>query len=128
MSDPDILGRLPEPGAAFPVVLAASIGESEARLRLDITSELSWFSGHFPGQPVLPGVIQLHWAVLVSRSLFGLESVPSEVKRLKFKRTIVPPREVDLLLSRRAESEVQFRFESSGEPHSEGRIVFPARP
>ena len=99
MTDVDILGRLPKPGSAFPVVLTASAGGSEARIRLDVNPELSWFNGHFPGQPVLPGVIQLHWAVLISRALFGLEGVPSEVKRLKFKRTIVPPREVDLLLS-----------------------------
>ena len=44
-----------------------------------------YFQGHFPGQPVLPGIVQLHLAVLVCRALYGFDDAPQEVKRLKFK-------------------------------------------
>ena len=108
----------------FPDVASVSVGEDAIHIVLDVSPELSWFAGHFPGQPVLPGIVQTHWAVLVSRTLFGFDEAPPDIKRLKFKNIIVPPRTVTLTLARHGENEVQFRFASSDEDNSEGRIVF----
>jgi 3-hydroxymyristoyl/3-hydroxydecanoyl-(acyl carrier protein) dehydratase len=119
------LRRLPAPGGGFPRVLSILDEPPATRLCLDIAEDLPWFQGHFPGQPVLPGMVQLHWAVLVCRALYGFDGVPREVKRLKFKNVLVPPRTAELLVTRRGEYEAQFRFSSNGEENSEGRIVFP---
>ena len=35
----------------------------QVSIDIHIQSDLSWFVGHFPQQPVLPGVVQTHWAV-----------------------------------------------------------------
>jgi 3-hydroxymyristoyl/3-hydroxydecanoyl-(acyl carrier protein) dehydratase len=128
MTDADqhpLLRRLPAPGNGFPHVLSIRDEAPATRLCLDIAGDLSWFQGHFPGQPVLPGIVQLHWAVLVCRALYDFDDAPQEIKRLKFKNVVVPPRALELLVVRKGEHEAQFRFSSDGEENSEGRIVFP---
>jgi 3-hydroxymyristoyl/3-hydroxydecanoyl-(acyl carrier protein) dehydratase len=122
-----LLRRLPAPGGGFPRVLAIDDEPPATRLHLDVSENLSWFRGHFPGQPVLPGIVQLHWAVLVCRALYGFGDAPQEVKRLKFKNIVVPPRTLELLVMRHGEHEVQFRFSSDADENSEGRIVFPGK-
>ena len=117
--------RLPAPGGGFPRVLSIRDEAPATRLSLDIAGDLSWFQGHFPGQPVLPGIVQLHVAVLVCRALYGFDDAPQEVKRLKFKNVVIPPRTLELLVVRKGEHEAQFRFSGDGEENSEGRIVFP---
>ena len=109
----------------FPPVLSIEASEQKAAIELDIISGLAWFPGHFPGQPVLPGVVQLHWAAEIAAILFGLEGPPRQVKRLKFSNVIVPPRVVQLHLERHGDREVQFRVQGDGLQNSQGRLVYP---
>jgi 3-hydroxyacyl-[acyl-carrier-protein] dehydratase len=94
------------------------------RFELDISNELIWFSGHFPGYPVLPGVVQLRWAVEMSQQHFGLRTGPSEVMRLKFKGIIVPPRTVELSLTRLSPTVTKFAFSGQGQEYSQGKLIF----
>ena len=116
--------RHPEPGPDFPRVLSVHEEPSQYCLQMDISPQLDWFQGHFPGNPVLPGVVQLHWAVIVSMAYFGFESVPAEIKRLKFKNVVIPPRVVELTVSRSGENEVKFTYTGLGLQHSEGKLIF----
>ncbi len=116
--------NIPEEGPDFPAVLSRLDENSKYRWLLDVSLELDWFRGHFPDNPVLPGVVQLHWAVKVAQAIFGLKGVPAEIKRLKFKNIVIPPRVLELSVFRLSENEVQFGFISMGQQHSEGRLVF----
>lgn len=118
------LKRLPLTAQGFPRILSITDDSPQTCILLDVASDLCWFRGHFPGQPVLPGIVQLHWATLVSRGLYGFADVPHEVKRLKFKRVVVPPRNLELRVSQQAEGEVLFRFSSLDDVNSEGKILF----
>lgn len=109
----------------FPRVIAIDEDADGVTLRLDVTPDLSWFQGHFPGEPVLAGIIQTHWAVQAAAVLFGLEGPPQHIKRLKFSNIIVPPRVVELRLARHGDYEVQFQVQGEGLQHSQGRLVFP---
>lgn len=109
----------------FPAVISIEAGQHEVAIALDITTGLAWFRGHFPGQPVLPGVVQLHWAAEVAAILFGHEGPPRQVKRLKFSNVIVPPRIVELHLEQHGDREVQFRVHGDGRHNSQGRLVYP---
>jgi hypothetical protein len=73
---------------------------------------------------VLPGIVQIHWAVIVSLASFGYHDLPAEIKRLKFKRVVTPPRIIELTLSRPCGNEVQFEYASLGQQHSQGRLIF----
>ena len=55
-----------------------------------VPAEASWFDGHFPGLPVLPGIAQLGMVFeLVRHALDGPVRV-TEVSRVRFKQMIVP--------------------------------------
>ena len=56
--------HVPEPmtGAALPTVLERVSGPGET-FTLAIGADLIAFRGHFPGNPVLPGVVQVDWAI-----------------------------------------------------------------
>jgi 3-hydroxymyristoyl/3-hydroxydecanoyl-(acyl carrier protein) dehydratase len=113
-----------KPESNLPRILTQLEDAPYHRLLLVITPELGWFRGHFPKNPVLPGVVQLHWAVIAATSLFGFQDVPVEIKRLKFKGIVTPPRMLELALSKPRQNEVQFGYASLGQQHSEGRLVF----
>jgi 3-hydroxymyristoyl/3-hydroxydecanoyl-(acyl carrier protein) dehydratase len=115
---------LPAASEIFPQILSFSEPENEIRLQLEISPELAWFRGHFPGQPVLPGVVQLHWAAMVASRLFGFDTPPQHIKRLKFSNVIMPPCEIELMLVRHGSNEVQFTVHSDSGQHSQGRMVF----
>jgi 3-hydroxymyristoyl/3-hydroxydecanoyl-(acyl carrier protein) dehydratase len=108
----------------FPPVLSQHDDDVHLRLVMEIAPELSWFQGHFPGNPVLPGIVQVHWAVVASRFLFSVGGEPREIKRLKFKNVVTPPRIIELTLYRPTENEVQFDYSSHGKQHSQGRLIF----
>ena len=109
----------------FPRVISIAEDAGEVTLQLEVTPELAWFQGHFPGEPVLAGIIQAHWAAEVASALFGFDAPPQQIKRLKFSNIIVPPRTLELVLTRHGDNEVQFGIRSAETPHSQGRLVFP---
>ena len=122
------LVSLPDADQSFPRVLSLAGDEAYICVRLNISPDLHWFRGHFPDQAVLPGVIQLHWAVLIAQACFGFSSVPAEIKRLKFKKIVTPPAELELTVSRHGPAAVQFEFSSSDAKNSEGRLFFDEKP
>ena len=122
--DRSILERLSTTEQGFPHVLSISDEPPQTRILLEVSPELCWFHGHFPGQPVLPGIVQLHWAILVSRILYDFAGAPMEIKRLKFKKVIIPPRTLEHVVSKKGEHEVLFTFSSLGDVNSQGQIVF----
>lgn len=107
-----------------PGVLSWIQKQAQHRLLLDVVPELVFFHGHFPDNPVLPGVTQLHWAAQYAINLFGFNDAPYEVKRLKFKNIVQPPMVVELWLEQKQENEVQFQLSSFGQVHSTGSLVF----
>lgn len=111
----------------FPQFLDVEQSDDRLVAQLAVLPGLEWFRGHFPGEPVLPGIIQTHWAVQISRAAFDQVTQPQRIKRLKFKQVVVPPQELELLLLRVGD-DVQFAYSSSVGQHSEGRLVFSPTP
>jgi 3-hydroxymyristoyl/3-hydroxydecanoyl-(acyl carrier protein) dehydratase len=111
----------------LPRVLSVLDDVPDRHLLLDITPALGWFRGHFPGRPVLPGIVQVHWAVLVSAAYFDFRRVPAVINRLKFKNVIVPPTVIELSVARSTKFEVSFGYTGAGKQYSEGRLVFDGK-
>jgi 3-hydroxymyristoyl/3-hydroxydecanoyl-(acyl carrier protein) dehydratase len=109
---------------SFPTVISRTEDGDTIRFEFDINEDLHWFQGHFPGFPVLPGVVQLRWAVELAQENFGFEAGPHEVMRLKFKSIIVPPVAVELTLTQTGPSQAQFKYTGQGQEYSQGRLVF----
>lgn len=92
-------------------------------LRLYVPPGLDYFEGHFPGLPVLPGVVQLHWAAHLAREHLGQACKGSRIDRLKFLAIVRPGAELTLTLGLdRHAGFVDFAFADGTRMYSSGRI------
>lgn len=91
----------------------------------DVPEELLYFDGHFPGRPVLPGVVQLDWALTLGRKYFALPPHFHGMNALKFQHMIQPGARITLELTHDPQKQVlQFRYVSAAGQHASGRAVF----
>ena len=101
------------------------LDRSAARWRgeADVRTNLAVLEGHFPGEPVVPGVAQLFWAERVARGAFPGYAATGEVARIKFARIIVPGMKLRLGLDNLDGATVAFRYTSEDGLHSSGNLV-----
>jgi 3-hydroxymyristoyl/3-hydroxydecanoyl-(acyl carrier protein) dehydratase len=97
-------------------------------LDLHIPASIVHFSGHFPGMAVLPGVVQIDWAVHFAREHFALTSKFTMMENIKFQALILPDARLELALlwTDAAKESFEFSFATSQRKYSSGRIVFGA--
>jgi acyl-coenzyme A synthetase/AMP-(fatty) acid ligase/3-hydroxymyristoyl/3-hydroxydecanoyl-(acyl carrier protein) dehydratase len=98
-------------------------------LNLFIPANLYYFDGHFPGRPVLPGVVQTHWAVHFGREHWGGLGVFSALEAVKFQQVVTANQTLLLRLEyQRDKGKLYFSYTSgsAAEPvaHASGRVVF----
>jgi acyl-coenzyme A synthetase/AMP-(fatty) acid ligase len=90
-------------------------------------SDLLYFDGHFRGAPILPGVVQVDWALALGRENFDLPPVFRTMQALKFQQVIRPDMTFALeLLHDPLKSSLAFRYYSAAGPHASGRLLFGA--
>jgi len=91
----------------------------------DVSEDLYYFDGHFPGAPVLPGVVQLDWAMALGRKYFNLPPYFHGINALKFQHMIRPGARVTLELTHDPHKQLlHFRYVSAAGQHASGRAVF----
>ena len=99
--------------------------EHEIELQLDIPHELVYFQGHFPNEPILPGVVQIDWAACMSQTYFGLIGDFVGLKQLKFTQVIRPGQTVRLTLRHDAQRQsTHFVYQSELGGHASGIIAW----
>jgi len=62
--------------------------------RFNFAPDFQGFAGHFPGYPLLPGVVQLLIAQTLVESALGTRPVLKEVVGAKFLEQLLPGREI----------------------------------
>ena len=81
------------------------------------------FAGHFPGQPIVPGVVLLHWAVSELERWQERALAIGALEALKFRRVLLPGETFVLRLSRTAGSgSFAFEMRDPSGPIGSGRI------
>ncbi len=85
---PPVLSRVVDPGEPL-----------EARLLLELGPDLLAFQGHFPGFPILPGVVQVDWAIRFGEELFGPLGSFEGMEQLKFLDLVRPGERPELHLA-----------------------------
>ena len=108
-----------------PQLLASDTKANSAQIELMVPSNLLYLQGHFPGTPILPGVVQVQWAQALAQQIFGELGSFLRLEKLKFQQVIFPQHKVGLTLVWNAEDRrLDFSYSSDGCIHSSGRIVF----
>ncbi len=98
---------------------------ASAVIELQPPADLVYFDGHFDGAPVLPGVVQVDWAIAHGRRLFAIAGGFMRMEALKFHRIFQPGPAMRLELEWRADrAQLTFQFSSAAGRHSSGRIFF----
>ena len=95
--------------------------EFSANLAFEKSSE--YFNGHFPGFPILPGVIQLHFVFYYIKLYFHDEFKKYAIHKLKFSNLIMPNVVVHLTVKKLSDTDYSFIYEANGKVFSSGRII-----
>jgi 3-hydroxymyristoyl/3-hydroxydecanoyl-(acyl carrier protein) dehydratase len=99
--------------------------DDRAELTLFVPPSLCYFLDHFAIFPLLPGVVQIEWAVQYAQRCFALVSPTQRLEQVKFQAPIKPSDTVQLTLQfEREKNRVLFHYDSARGRHSSGRIVF----
>ncbi|MBK5532601.1 acyl-CoA synthetase family protein [Pseudomonas sp. TH08] len=107
-----------------PEVLVQLETDGEWSLQLSVPPDLAYFSGHFPKAPVLPGVVQVEWALNLGRQLLNLSGPFAGMEVLKFQQLVRPGDEIQLHLRFDPErSKLYFAYRNDTATCSSGRIL-----
>ncbi|CAE6788068.1 AMP-binding protein [Paraburkholderia haematera] len=129
----DARGKLPvaavaaafEPRADGVEVLAVARSADTLHYELRVPPTLVHFAGHFPGLPILPGVVQLHWAMHLAAEHVPAVRALASIDRLKFMAPVLPGAVLNLTLAHdAARGRVQFTYRLSGRECASGVIVY----
>lgn len=124
----DALLQAPRPSQ--PERLSTRQQDDQWLLALAIPTDLAHFSGHFPHTPVLPGVVQIDWAIGLAREL--IEDLPPRfngMEVLKFQQLARPGDQLNLTLRfDRERSKLHFAYRNGEAACSSGRILLGDHP
>lgn len=96
-------------------------------MAVSVTMDASspWFAGHFPEDPILPGIAQLK---MVADLISGAERttlIMTGLSRVKFRKIVRPGEELDIYAIRDTPKEkYSFRITSSNEEVCSGLMLF----
>lgn len=131
----DARGKLPvaavaaafEPRSEGVEVLAEARSGDTLHYELRVPPTLAHFAGHFPGLPILPGVVQVDWVVRLAADHLPAVRAVASIDRLKFMAPVSPGAVLALTLAHdAARRRLQFAYRAKGRECASGVIVYGA--
>src|ERR1700683_1243753 len=120
--------RVVESETRNPEIISIVRTQEQAELKLVIPEALLYFRGHFPGFALLPGVVQLDWAIEYGRQYFAPRDAFASTIRIKFRKPIRPNHRVTLILKYvESRNSIHFDYADAEGPCSSGQIEFAPR-
>jgi len=83
----------------LPSVISKRHSADHSELEILVADDNPWFEGHFPDHPILPGVVQIAWAVHYAGVLHGFTRAAQTLEQIKFKRPTLPGTRLTLQLT-----------------------------
>jgi len=71
--------------------------DNEISADIRVPSDSHWFDGHFPGEPILPGVAQIGMVLDAIRKAHHPDLMISSVRRVRFKHIIRPDDQLKII-------------------------------
>ncbi len=108
-----------------PIVDEQRVDGPNVELTLTIPHDLVYFRGHFSGTPIVPGVVQIKWAVELAVRYLGADGTFVGMDALKFQQVMTPGISVTLSLRWVApDRKLHFAYQSEGARYGSGRLRF----
>lgn len=109
----------------LPQVLSIQKETDAVALHLLVSGDLDYFRGHFPGRPILPGVVQVDWAIRFAREHLP---VPAggfvALRMLKFSAPVRPDERLLLRMDWQADSgRLHFTYSAGDRKYASGQAV-----
>ena len=79
------------------------------------------FAGHFPGEPIVPGVMLLEWVLREAAPLLGRATEQLRIREAKFLEPLKPAQEADLYLDA-SPTRCAFRIRSASRDLATGSL------
>ena len=110
----------------YPLILDVRRGEdASVVLDMQVPASLVHFAGHFPEMPILPGVIQVDWAIRFAKQYLVPDGAFSALENIKFLALIFPDARLQLMLKWDAAARrLDFSYANDRRKFSTGRVVF----
>lgn len=120
---------------SMPEIRASEVADNRVSLELRVPPDLAYLDGHFPGMPVVAGVVQLHWLTTWAGNYLRTPPHVAGIEVLKFHRMLGP----GALFSAKLEWEPErqtltFRLFKREQTYTSGRLLLaedtppPAKP
>ena len=84
------------------------------------------FPGHFPGRPIVPGVVLLDRAILFAEELLGRPSLNWQVGNAKFFSPVAPAETLTFSLTQKPSGAVAFTVRAIDREVAAGSLTPPA--
>ena len=97
-----------------------------AEFRWLVPADHPAFAGHFPGRPIVPGVVLLDRAILFAEDMLGRPGVNWQVGNAKFFSPVGPGETLIFTWQPRPSGAVEFFIASAGRPVASGLLAAPA--
>lgn len=96
---------------------------------ISLPDTLLYFQGHFPGRPILPGVVQIDWAVRWADRYLNTKIGSAQNFQVKFKSIIEPEQSLTVVLQRSADNRrLLFEYRDATAVLSSGSIELKDNP
>jgi 3-hydroxymyristoyl/3-hydroxydecanoyl-(acyl carrier protein) dehydratase len=98
---------------------------------MNLVSELRFpadhpaFAGHFPGHPIVPGVLLLDEALAAIAAQLGVSLDHCVLTAVKFRNVAGPGQRLQLRIESVVPGQARFSIESAGQAIAEGSLTFP---
>ena len=131
-----LLETLPQPGSEAEARCSEPVrsplvtglqrsGDGKLGCRVRVPYDLAIFDGHFPTIPILPGVVQVAWAVDLARTHLQVGGRFKGITATKFRRLVQPGMSLALTLEHQPETgELRFEYLLGEALVSIGRVLF----
>ena len=92
-----------------------------------VPRDLRCFEGHFPDNPIVPGVLQLDWAMELASELTEIPLCVEEIESLKFLAPLRPDDSFRISVRVVDAAQVEFRISGEDVKYARGRVRLGAR-
>lgn len=106
-------------------VLTAKL-DNENAVVAQVTADAGsrWFAGHFPGEPILPGIAQLNMVTECIERVLDKKLVLQNLTRIKFKQLIRPGDVLDIrAVAAKKENNYTFTIQHNDKEVCSGRLL-----